>query len=148
MKFQSKCNTFHSRKCIWKYRLRNGDHFVRGRWVNPWIIWLWLVVDLRLLTCTWKWLISTLSTMVLMNCRAVLVSSSPAWSGMANITSIGCSPLQSGRDFTWWRHQMEKNIRVTGPLSGKPPVTGGFPSQRPVTQSFDVFLWSVPEQMV
>ena len=29
---------FHSRKCIWKYRLRNGDHFVRGRCVKAFII--------------------------------------------------------------------------------------------------------------
>ena len=26
------------------------------------------------------------------------------------------------------------------------PVNGGFPSQRPVTQSFEVFLWSTPEK--
>ena len=26
------------------------------------------------------------------------------------------------------------------------PVTGEFPSQRPVTQSFDGFFWSGPEQ--
>ena len=32
--------------------------------------------------------------------------------------------------------------------AGNQSVTGGFPSQRPVTQSFDVFLWSVPEQTV
>ena len=31
-------------------------------------------------------------------------------------------------------------IRVTGPLWGNPPSTGGFPSQRPVTQSFDIFF--------
>ena len=30
---------------------------------------------------------------------------------------------------------------VTGPLWGNPPVTGGFPSQRPVTRSFDVFFY-------
>ena len=30
VKFESKCKTFHSRKCIWKCRLRNGGHFVRG----------------------------------------------------------------------------------------------------------------------
>ena len=29
---------------------------------------------------------------------------------------------------------------------GNPQVTGGFPSQRPVTRSFDVFFWSTPEQ--
>ena len=30
VKFQSKFNHFHSRKCVWKCRLRNGGHFVRG----------------------------------------------------------------------------------------------------------------------
>ena len=30
----SKYKTFHSRKCIWKYCLRNDSHFVRGRWDN------------------------------------------------------------------------------------------------------------------
>ena len=34
----------------------------------------------------------------------------------------------------------EQNFRVTGLCGGNPPVTGGFPSQRPVTQSFDVFF--------
>ena len=31
-------------------------------------------------------------------------------------------------------------FRVTGPLCGNSPVTGEFPSQRPVTRSFDVFF--------
>ena len=30
MKFQSKYKTFHSWKCIWKYRLQNGGHFFKG----------------------------------------------------------------------------------------------------------------------
>ena len=34
MKFASKYTTFHSWKCIWKYCLWNGGHFVQGRWVN------------------------------------------------------------------------------------------------------------------
>ena len=34
-----------------------------------------------------------------------------------------------------------KKIRVTGPLRGNPPVTVGFPSQRPVTRSFDIFFY-------
>ena len=34
-----------------------------------------------------------------------------------------------------------KNIfRVTGPLCGKSPVTGEFPSQRSVKRSFDIFF--------
>ena len=31
-------------------------------------------------------------------------------------------------------------FRVTGPSCGNPPVTGGFPSRRPVTWSFAVFF--------
>ena len=31
-------------------------------------------------------------------------------------------------------------LRVTGHLWGNPPVTDGFPSQKPVTRSFDVFF--------
>ena len=31
-------------------------------------------------------------------------------------------------------------FRVTGLCEGNPPVTGGFPSQRPETRSFDVFF--------
>ena len=31
-------------------------------------------------------------------------------------------------------------FRVTGTLWGEPPVTGGFPSQRPVTRSVDIFF--------
>ena len=30
VKFQSKCKYFHSRKCIWQYRLRNGSHLFQG----------------------------------------------------------------------------------------------------------------------
>ena len=31
-------------------------------------------------------------------------------------------------------------FRVTGPLWGKPPATGEFPSQKPVTRTVDVFF--------
>ena len=31
---------------------------------------------------------------------------------------------------------------------GNPSVTCGFPSQRPVTQSYEIFLWSSPDQTV
>ena len=34
----------------------------------------------------------------------------------------------------------ENIFRVTGPLWGEPPVTGGYPSQRPVSWTFDVFF--------
>ena len=40
----------------------------------------------------------------------------------------------------WWRHQMETFSALLALCAGNPPVTGEFPSQRPVTQSFDVFF--------
>ena len=39
----------------------------------------------------------------------------------------------------WWRHQMETFSAILVLCEGNPPVTGGFPAQRPVTRSFDVF---------
>ena len=38
-------------------------------------------------------------------------------------------------------------FHVTGLCEGNPPVSGGFPSQRPVPRSLDVFL-SAPGQTV
>ena len=44
------------------------------------------------------------------------------------------------RLYTWWRNQMETFSSSLVLCEGNPPVTGGFPSQRPVTWSFDVIL--------
>ena len=41
---------------------------------------------------------------------------------------------------TWWRHQMEAFCALLALCAGNSPVTGEFPTQRPVTQSFDVFF--------
>ena len=41
---------------------------------------------------------------------------------------------------TWWRHQMETFSASLALCVGNSPVTGEFPSQRPVTRSFDVFF--------
>ena len=49
--------------------------------------------------------------------------------------------------FTWWRNQMETFSVLLALCEGKPLVTSWFPSQRPVMQSFDVFL-SAPEQLI
>ena len=40
----------------------------------------------------------------------------------------------------WWRHQMETFSALLALCEGNPPVTGGFPSQGPVTRGFDVFF--------
>ena len=41
---------------------------------------------------------------------------------------------------SWWRHQMETLFALLAHCEGNPLVTSGFPSQRPVTRSFDVFF--------
>ena len=41
---------------------------------------------------------------------------------------------------SWWRHQMETVSALLALCAGNSPVTGEFPSQRPVKRSFDVFF--------
>ena len=46
-----------------------------------------------------------------------------------------------GKDRTsWWRHQMEPFSSLLALCAGNSPVTGEFPSQRPVMRGFDVFF--------
>ena len=40
----------------------------------------------------------------------------------------------------WWRHQMETFSASAALCAGNSPAIGEFPSQRPVTLSFDVFF--------
>ena len=44
------------------------------------------------------------------------------------------------RGNTWWRHQMETFSALLAICAGNSPVPGEFPTQRPVTRSFDVFF--------
>ena len=41
---------------------------------------------------------------------------------------------------TWWRHQVEAFSALLAICAGNSPVPGEFPTQRPVTRSFDVFF--------
>ena len=41
---------------------------------------------------------------------------------------------------SWWRHQMEIFSALLAICAGNSPVPGEFPTQRPVTRSFDVFF--------
>ena len=61
--------------------------------------------------------------------------------GSSRVTSLAL-----GQACAWWRHQMETFSALLTLCEGNPPVTDGFPSQRPVTRSFDFFLWCAPEQ--
>ena len=41
---------------------------------------------------------------------------------------------------TWWRHQMETFSALLAICAGNSPSPGEFPTQKPVTRSFDIFL--------
>ena len=41
---------------------------------------------------------------------------------------------------SWWRHEMETFSALLALCAGNSPVTGEFPSQRPVTRSFNAFF--------
>ena len=45
---------------------------------------------------------------------------------------------KDGEQATRWRHQMETFSALLAICAGNSPVPGEFPTQRPVTQSFDV----------
>ena len=53
-----------------------------------------------------------------------------------------CTPPTNRLRFVvaWWRHQMETFSVLLALCEGNSPVGGGFPSQRPVTRSFDSFF--------
>ena len=44
------------------------------------------------------------------------------------------------KPYTWWRHQMETFSALLAICAGNSSVTGEFPTQRPVTGSFDAFF--------
>ena len=46
----------------------------------------------------------------------------------------------------WWRHQMETFSALLAICAGNSPVPGEFPTQRPVTQSFDVYFDLRPDK--
>ena len=52
----------------------------------------------------------------------------------------------SGCANTWWRHQMETISALLALCAGNSPVAGEFPSQRPVTRSFDVLFDLCPNK--
>ena len=53
---------------------------------------------------------------------------------------IQCSVASPPSGSSWWRHRMEIFSALLALCAGNSPVTGEFPTQRPVTRSFGVFF--------
>ena len=56
--------------------------------------------------------------------------------------------ISTNGDLPWWHNQMETFSALLALCAGNSPVSGEFPSQRPVTQSFDVLFDLRLEYMV
>ena len=63
---------------------------------------------------------------------------------MDNLSVVGWFAACYG--VSWWRHQMEIFSALLAICAGNSPVTGEFPTQRPVTQSFDVYFDLRPKE--
>ena len=68
-----------------------------------------------------------------------LVNIGPA--GLLASLSLG------NRKITWWRHQMETFSALLDICAGNSPVTGEFPTQRPVTWSFEFFYLRLTKRL-
>ena len=51
-----------------------------------------------------------------------------------------CQDLVGFQSDSWWRHQRETFIASLAICAGNSPVSGEFPTQRPVTRSIDLFF--------
>ena len=62
------------------------------------------------------------------------------WCGFQSAYPMLGTFLCPEQRFSWWRYHMETFSALMTFCKGNTSVTGGFPSQRPVTRSFDVFF--------
>ena len=89
---------------------------------------------------------STKASIVRMKVKSYLrLQSIPVLNGLVilvqTVQSLRClSGSVCCLEWSWWRHQMEAFSALLALCTGNSPVTGEFPSQRPVTRSFDVFF--------
>ena len=60
--------------------------------------------------------------------------------GLVQIGEITTDDFNPACINLWWRNQMETFSALLALCSGNSPVSGEFPSQRPVTRHFDVFF--------
>ena len=65
-------------------------------------------------------------------CKFNVGAFSPPWSPW--------TPTVAWTPYPWWRHQMETFFALLALCAGNSPVTSEFPTQRPVTRSFDIFF--------
>ena len=64
------------------------------------------------------------------------------WTKHRVVRNLACLQIM----LSWWRHQMETFSALLAICAGNSPVPGEFPTQRPVTRSFDVSFYLRPNK--
>ena len=111
---------------IWNWFVRRHC-WVTGR--ATWIRNIYMITEsqLYLIHKTVWWLWNFCHVKFTQQCQCWVHSLGGEWI----FTEIYCS---------WWCHQMETFSLLLALCVGNSPVTGEFPSQRPVTRSFDILF--------
>ena len=73
------------------------------------------------------------------------------WTSLLRCHSVSWSAgysklIAHWEQLTWWRHQMVTFSALLTICAGNSPVPGEFPTQRPVTRSFDVYFHLRPDK--
>ena len=72
--------------------------------------------------------------------------STEEWMLLRGSKQFGAENVPSQRDWSWWRHQMETFSALLAIYAENSSAPGEFPTQRPVTRSFDVFFDLCPNK--
>ena len=119
--------------------------WIRSVPTNPWKLWAIL--------CNMQYIAEVSKLLRCIECRTILFT----WPNIPKISRECIVRIDQGlapgvvdghattNTWSWLRHQMETFSALLAICAGNSPVTGEFPSQMPMTRSFDVF-WSAPEQ--
>ena len=113
----SKCHNMSKWDLYWPHAIRYGSNTSWNHYAAHSSYRLRCIL-LKRLRYIWTWLI-------------IFVASDFSQSG---------DEIQIFRENTWWRRQMETFSALLAMCAGNSPVSGDFPTQRPVTRSFDVFF--------
>ena len=100
--FNPNTKQFHSRKCLWKYGLRNGAHFIQGRWIDT-LIFVFAVVRFQ---SVYSYDSSTLQMKLLFLCRELQTMMTSSNGNIFRVTGpllrgIHRSPVNSPHKGQW-----------------------------------------------
>ena len=137
----------HERHGVSHHRQRHKGSFMRKALPCSDVIMRWeLYATVPILYYVVKWIIQSC---ILIGLPRIRVDWLAFYKGCHSNGVISITPLgqvmheylcEERHVYAWWHHQMETFSALLALCAGNSLVTGEFPSQRPVTWSFDVFF--------